>query len=945
MGRSYDEQRMAELVYAEEYRRRLRRERAAQGFDTDADSEGVAEARAAAYSASDELIRREREAAVARRARTEEILGRAAATGGTDEWTPVATRRGDNGTHRADTSGAGIDFEPITRGRDTTETSAAGAVGDTSSGKPREGDAPLSDSGVGIGTTTEATETEHRAPTEAPTYRVVLDGDLSAHRIEIGGMEFTAVGDTGAAVSADFVAQRAAATVREADTGAVFEDVRAKDRGGARVADTGSTVEPLIGDTDREPLSERSAPRAATATDDARPHRRGIVYADYGMVVEGREAPFAAYTEVRDDGGRVRMEAPRDSLGLADKPIGARGATTENLDTPPAVSTAGGARRVDFPTTGRGRTEPPIEREIDGDIDYVGSVTEEPEYEYDGGITRRGRATDIPAPRADEEEDFGRILREEKRRRREGGATPDSDGTRIYGAGTHVPYDGRVVEEPLGVGGARAARSPIIEEEEYRRILGTEGGRVDVSDIPIGGSIIEGVGTHVPYDGSVVDEPEGVGRAAVVDPTMLEQEDMLAFSRYYEERDAATASGDVTSGIDYVGGYDMPPEERGGDIPRHDTPYIAPPIEEREDVSDIGRDERLDRAAMRREMERDMTEFIRATDRAERERHRRAAGSRGAPTTTEPSGTEGAPIYDKRALSRRVAKYTTRDMDLIDARIGSQIAALEARREAADMTFSEPDRASKRDRKKLVRELKILGKRLTRAKKFEKKDNERYFALVMSDLARVKLPEGADAERLIEARERAIALLERRDELNARLAELYRGAATKSGSRGVAAREAAARRGRMAEYKKQMRLERRIRGMKVAYDYRKRLEELMDAAVSCMGEIKLYEHILHREKPHGRAKREAKAALSDAIRAYKKNKKEIARISDKAFRMAKDKKRQTKGAIAGWIALAILAAIIGVCVWQWNTIWEFILTQVPILGEIFDKAVDGGAVK
>jgi hypothetical protein len=612
----------------------------------------------------------------------------------------------------------------------------------------------------------------------------------------------------------------------------------------------------------------------------------------------------------------------------------------ENVDTPSSRGRTGGASVA----SGGADTEAPGANGLDGDFDYQGAYTEEPEYEYDGGITRRRGGTDTP-PTADEAEDFGRMLREEKRRRREG-AAPTEGGARIDGIGTDVPYDGRVVEEPEGPQRGRTVDPRALEEEEYRRILGSEGGSVDMRGAPIGGTIEAGGGAQVPYDGRVVEDPDSLGATSAPDQSMLEEEDMLAFSRYYEERDAAGGAAPSASRIDYVGGYDMPPEERGADIPRVDTPYTAPRIEEGDAPTDFDADTRLDTAATRREMERDMTEFIRATERRDREIRERREGARRAPTTSEPSGTEGAPVYDKREITRRLARYTSRDIELVETRIKTELSSLEARQEAMDMSFTEPDRAAKRTRKKLVRDIKKLTKRLTRAKKFEKKDNDRYAILAMTDIARARLPEAADAERLVEARERALELLARRDELNARLCELYRGTTSKGASRGLAAREAAAKRGRLAEHKRLMRLERRMRVSKIAYDYRKRLEELMDAAVSLMGEIKLYEYILKREKPRGRAKREAKLGLRDAIRTYKKNKKEIARISEKAFRMAKDKKKRTGGAIAGWIALIFLAAVIGACVWQWSTIWGFLVEQVPLLGEIFEHVTaNGGAVE
>lgn len=901
-GRSYEEQRIAELAYAEEYRRRLRRERAGAGAGQDMTSDEILAARAAADTESAAIVEREREAARLRRERSEAILGRTAPPISEDEWTPVATRRGDNTPTDTEGVGTGVDFEPIVRV-----------------------DAPLTESTPVMDTGT-AAPTDTEAATASPTYRVVLEGDISSHRIEIGGMQFTTEGGV-----IEPVTKRRPAPVESAPRDAATPVTEPK-------AASATADRPTTGVENTDDTAHASQRATATATDIPAGHagmarRRGVIYADYGAMPGGTAVPFAMHaTDATGVDDEVIMSAPRDPLGLADRPVSRATTTPDNLDTPPTVSGADGRGT---PTSG-GFTAQPIHRDIDGDIGYVGPFDNvEPEYEYDGGITRRGRSTDIPDPRALEEDEYGRILADDRRRRRTDGTPRTSDGAGLGGAETHVPYDGSVVDEPDGVGRAPTVDPRALEEEEYRRILGGDG-RIPDDGMPTPSVGIDGARPYVPYDGRVVDDPEGVGRAPVIDPTMLEEEDMLAFAGRYGDGRTTDEPTATPSGIDFVAGYDMPGEERGADIPHTYAPYMAPVIDDGvDDTARLDRAAVIDRAAERREMERDMTEFIRSTRERERERREREAGRGREPAVTEPGMGEGSLVFDKRALTRLTKRYAARDLDLIEARITSRIAALETRREATDMTFSEPDRAEKRDRRKLLYDLKVEGKRLTRAKKLEAADNARYHSIVLTDLARIKLPRSASSERLIALRERAMALLARRDELNERLAELYRGAKGHAKGRGVAARDAAARKGRIAEHKKQQRLEHRMRRMKVAYDYRKRLEELMDEMVRGMGEIKLYEYILRHERPHGRAKREAKDKLKDAIRAYKRNKKEIERISKKAFRHAKDEKRRKKGEVVGWLALLLLLAVIGVCVWQWGTIWEFIVKNVPILGEIF----------
>lgn len=977
---------MAELVYAEEYRRRLRRERASASTGIDEPTDDIIAARAAADTESAAVVEREREAARARRARSEEILSRAAHTAEVGEWTPIATRR-ETAAETIEAADTGVDFEPITRHNnagvqvengtvtsqaDTTAvtgtptdaasgataapatvtgtptgaaaasgaTTASAAVTGTSTGSAAASGATAASAAV-TGTPTSGA-TGGASTAGAPTYRVVLDGNLTSHRIEIGGMQFTATDGvfepvikrkepavSGTATSADSRLGGTPAATEATSSAAGIATGGATTEGAVTVGTDATSVARAGTGVENTPPTTQAGVASAPSTTDipmghaAAPRRRGIIYADYGAMPGGATVPFSEQGNAAPRGdGSAAVIAPRDPLGLADKPQGAK-ARPENLDTPPSRAAAGGT------------SVPPISRDIDGDVDYVGPHdTVEPEYEYDGGIAGRGRATDIPEPRFTEEGDYDRVLADE-RRRPVGAAAPTTEGTGMDGMATHVPYDGRVVEEPEGVGRAPKIDPRAAEEEEYRRILAGYGGYAPRGGAA-GGPTIDAPRVHVPYDGRVVEEPEGVGRAPVIDPTMLEEEDLLAFADMYADGRATVPPTEQPSGIDFVGVYEMPGEERGADIVHTYAPYIAPQIDNGTDaLASLELAAATDRAAQRREMEADMTEFIRSTRRAECERREREARAKRGASPAEPKIGEASLIFDKKALTRLTKRWTERDNELVEARIGSRIAALEAESETLDMTFTSPDRAGRRDRRKLAYELKTEKKHLTRAKKFEKKDNARYYSLVMTDLAKVKLPEGADAERLLALRERAIDLLARRDELNERLAELYRGAKGEAANRIRAARERAARKGRTSEYRRQRRLDRKIHRMKVAYDYRKRLEELMDEQVRGMGVIKLYEHIQRREKLKGRAKREIGARLKEAIRKYRKYKKEIKRISKKAFRRAKDDKRRRRGEIAGWLALLFLAVIIGVGIWQWGAIWAFITTNVPILGEIF----------
>ncbi len=337
-------------------------------------------------------------------------------------------------------------------------------------------------------------------------------------------------------------------------------------------------------------------------------------------------------------------------------------------------------------------------------------------------------------------------------------------------------------------------------------------------------------------------------------------------------------------------------------------------------------DARVHKDSEQREMELDMERFLRD------EKKRRSTDSSsdgGVISDSEHTAPEPEP-FNKKALTKKSKEESATDIALISARIGSVIKTLEFKLDMTEYVFTKPSGSEKRDSAKTVRELKKAKNRLKRAIKYEKADNKRYYSFVLTDLARAKLPKGADMGEIIELRSQLMSLLSLRDEINQRLVELYTGSPVGKKSRSDARLEEN-RRARRREFRRQAKLEKRMQRGRVEFTYRDMLHKLMDRQVLLSGNIAEFRYILKREKPKGDAKKELKRKLKDVESEYNRNKRDIRRIEKKAFTKASDRKNKSFAAALGWIGLVLLCTAVGVVIWQWDAIYAFVVANMPWL--------------
>ncbi len=273
------------------------------------------------------------------------------------------------------------------------------------------------------------------------------------------------------------------------------------------------------------------------------------------------------------------------------------------------------------------------------------------------------------------------------------------------------------------------------------------------------------------------------------------------------------------------------------------------------------------------------------------------------------------PIGGGIVAHRDYAEQRKTDVAAVKARIEIGIGRLEKECGEAEFSYSRTleNRRERRLRRLTVKRLDRERKRLYKALNCEKRDNKRYYDFLKLDLASLKLPEGADRQKLLQMRKRLVELLLMRDEYNQRLLEVYTGSKNGGGMRsdGVYAAEYKARK---KAYKKHRRLARIIASNRIDPDDKRMLFALMDESITLHGRRAAMVYLLTKEKVRAGARREALAEKKAAERAIKKNKRTLERVEAKTVVEARKKHKRRRAMIWGWSALIVIAAI-GFFVW------------------------------
>ena len=222
---------------------------------------------------------------------------------------------------------------------------------------------------------------------------------------------------------------------------------------------------------------------------------------------------------------------------------------------------------------------------------------------------------------------------------------------------------------------------------------------------------------------------------------------------------------------------------------------------------------------------------------------------------------------DKRSAEKMSAikRATERDLLLVGLRQDYRLARFEAERDMLAHSFSTNKKQKSKRLAALEHKIDKIRRDTKRALKLERDDNSRYYMLLAMDGEKEKTKKRANRERLNALKMRLEVLLSEREEINERLIALYGGTdkkltKTKINRKAGGVRKKHAR----AMYRKQRSLADRIDRIKAPLDMKEKAYALLNKKTACVATIEESYYKLRRLKPEGRAKREL---LTDIKRA------------------------------------------------------------------------------
>lgn len=328
---------------------------------------------------------------------------------------------------------------------------------------------------------------------------------------------------------------------------------------------------------------------------------------------------------------------------------------------------------------------------------------------------------------------------------------------------------------------------------------------------------------------------------------------------------------------------------------------------------------------------------------AEREAKRAEAAEMPAPVSrkTQPKPKKKPKsTFDKSPLVATKKRQIKNDMLFIEHRVYDEIRSmqLDAKKNEFSFVSRVDSQSAKKEKQKIDRSLLDAKERLKLAKKFEAKDNDRYYELVVADISKVKISRRSDRDEVGKYREQLVELLRRRDKLNLELIGLY-GISTdgKDKSKNAQGRFNAELNGRRAAYKKQIPKMKRLDKYRVGFDDKKKLCSLMDERTEMMARLACINYIFKKEKPKKDAKRELSRERKKIKRGLAVNERDYNRLEDRILRRASRNNSSKNAMIIGWVVILLLAAA-GVGVFLcWDLIWPHIQGFIQSIKDSMNK--------
>jgi hypothetical protein len=295
------------------------------------------------------------------------------------------------------------------------------------------------------------------------------------------------------------------------------------------------------------------------------------------------------------------------------------------------------------------------------------------------------------------------------------------------------------------------------------------------------------------------------------------------------------------------------------------------------------------------------------------------------------------PRFSASTMRASVLDGNKRDITYITAKMGYKVAELSARCSRWSRRFSDKLKEDKIQLGEDRRDLGMARAMTSSAIASEKRDNERYYSFIMYDTSSRRAARKPDSDVVLALREKLYELLERRDEINARLTELYLGSEGARRNK-VAKRDKAVSRACEKQYRRLLSTKRRMTFEKVGKMYREKLYALMDEQVELAGVIEKCKYILTKERPKGKTLRDTRQLLDKSKKKFNKNRSEITRTLRIAIFDARDRRIKNQAMISSILILHAVLGIAGVIAFMPEQVIAFIDQYLPFLSGLIPRA-------
>ena len=291
--------------------------------------------------------------------------------------------------------------------------------------------------------------------------------------------------------------------------------------------------------------------------------------------------------------------------------------------------------------------------------------------------------------------------------------------------------------------------------------------------------------------------------------------------------------------------------------------------------------------------------FLRESERLEKEKERAESGKR--------IDTGNGDSTEKAARGRAFAEKSAQ---VVGARMEYTVDEGERKLEMELLNFSDYSYAEERVQRKRVRTLSKMKRSVRKAKKQEKDATLRYYLIASG--VREPSKKKVNTEKLDLVMVKLCEALSRREAIDNRLIELYRGAATKSEAKKNMRAQKLRYKVAKEVHRSLKRKNKRLEKLHAPRDLKNKVRELFNKKIEAHSTLAYSKYILKEKRPKAMAKAELKKDIARSKEALRYVDKDIRRLMKRAEKHNERHKDDISWAI--WlIGSVIVVAVLGVC--------------------------------